>query len=439
VDDRPAFTLNFDRKAPGQKFHGLKKIHLNNSVQDSSYLNEKISREIFESAGVPVPRAGHAVLRFNGRPMGMYVLVEGVNKQFLKRYFSDPSGNVYDGHSQNEVTQTMRVNSGDDPPDQTALRALSVAVREPNLERRLALLEKTLDVDRFLSFIALEVLLCHWDGYVMNRNNFRIFHDRAANRMVFIPHGMDQVLGRSDTPLIPQSQGLVARSVLEVPQLRQRYRDRVRQLLTNEFQLAQLTNRVVEVSQKIEVALRPGNSSALPEYPQRAASFNRRLQRRIRAVENQLPTPKSTQSSQEFDADGFARIIEWRQQTDSGEAILVQERGPDGKTALHISAQSPCAASFRSRVVLSPGQYQFVGRVKTKEVAMSQGNPRSGAGLRLSHRAYGRRLSGDVDGELITYDFSVDEDQPEVELICELRAEKGEVWFNLGSLCLVRK
>src|SRR5689334_20512522 len=40
LDDHPAFTVNFDRQAPGQTFHGLKKLHLNNSVQDTSYLSE---------------------------------------------------------------------------------------------------------------------------------------------------------------------------------------------------------------------------------------------------------------------------------------------------------------------------------------------------------------------------------------------------------------
>ena len=53
LDDYPAFTLNFDRFAEGQRFHGLKKIHLNNSVQDRTYLSEKISRELFEAAGRP--------------------------------------------------------------------------------------------------------------------------------------------------------------------------------------------------------------------------------------------------------------------------------------------------------------------------------------------------------------------------------------------------
>src|SRR6267154_2402092 len=62
VDQNPCLTLNFAKSAPGQSFHGLHKLSLNNSVQDRSYLNEKICRELFEAAGVPVPRAGHALV-----------------------------------------------------------------------------------------------------------------------------------------------------------------------------------------------------------------------------------------------------------------------------------------------------------------------------------------------------------------------------------------
>src|SRR5437667_1735124 len=104
LNDKPALTLNFGHFAEGQKFHGLKKIHLNNSVQDQSYLSEKISRELFEAAGVPAPRAGNATVQLNGRDLGMYVLVEGIDKQFLRRYFKNTSGNVYDGHSGSDVT-----------------------------------------------------------------------------------------------------------------------------------------------------------------------------------------------------------------------------------------------------------------------------------------------------------------------------------------------
>ena len=42
LDDDPSLTLNFEKYAPGQSFHGLKKFSLNNSVQDPTFLNEKI-------------------------------------------------------------------------------------------------------------------------------------------------------------------------------------------------------------------------------------------------------------------------------------------------------------------------------------------------------------------------------------------------------------
>src|SRR6185503_20219271 len=74
VDQNPALTLNFDKVAPGQRFHGLQKIHLNNSVQDPSFLCEIICREMFLAAGVPTPRAAHATAELNGRALGLYVL-----------------------------------------------------------------------------------------------------------------------------------------------------------------------------------------------------------------------------------------------------------------------------------------------------------------------------------------------------------------------------
>ena len=69
VDDRPALTLNMDKFIGGQKFHGLDKLHLNNSVQDPTLMNEIICGELFRAAGVPTPRATHARVLLNGRDL----------------------------------------------------------------------------------------------------------------------------------------------------------------------------------------------------------------------------------------------------------------------------------------------------------------------------------------------------------------------------------
>src|SRR5207253_2454507 len=74
-EKKPSLTLNFDKFVPGQKFHGLDKLHLNNSAQDPSLISEVLCRELFKAAGVPVARATHATVELNGRDAGLYVLV----------------------------------------------------------------------------------------------------------------------------------------------------------------------------------------------------------------------------------------------------------------------------------------------------------------------------------------------------------------------------
>src|SRR4051812_31531112 len=144
-DSKPSLTLNFDKLAPGQRFHGLTKIHLNNSVQDPSYLCEQLARELFISVGVPAPRAGHALVKLNDRNLGLYVLVEGANKQFVKRNFPNATkGNLYDGGSGGDVTKALKADSGENPEDRSDLTNLVAAANERDVAKRLARLEKVL-------------------------------------------------------------------------------------------------------------------------------------------------------------------------------------------------------------------------------------------------------------------------------------------------------
>src|SRR5215213_699870 len=53
IDGKPSLTLSFDKFSPQQRFHDLRKIHLNNSVEDASYMNELLGNEFFRWAGLP--------------------------------------------------------------------------------------------------------------------------------------------------------------------------------------------------------------------------------------------------------------------------------------------------------------------------------------------------------------------------------------------------
>ena len=437
VDDpKPAFTVNFGRVAAGQRFHGLKKLHLNNSVQDHTYLAEKISRELFEAAGVPAPRAGHVAVQFNGRDLGLYVLVEGIDKHFLKRYFKDAGGNLYDGHSQSDVTSVMRTNSGEDRRDQSRLRALAAAAQEPDLDQRWAALKKTLDVERFISFLAVEVMTCHWDGYAMNRNNFRIYHDRGSDRMVFLPQGVDQTFQRLNTQLFPPMSGLVAKAVLEIPQARKLYHERMTQLLTNVFQAAVVRKHLTEVASKVQPVLVDSNPAAAASYQNQVAGFARRIQQRANSLERQLLPPSFAAGPE---GAGILPLPAWEPKIEMGNPVLTREREKEGKTLLHIATTENCSGSWRTKVLLDGGQYRLEGRVRLQGVKLDAEDPKAGAGLRISRRKPGRKLSGDMEWTTTAFDFEVRQDHMDVELVCELRAVQGQAWFDLGSLRLIRR
>src|SRR6185503_13169215 len=126
-----------------------------------------------------VPSVTHAIVALNGQPLGLFVLVEGWNQQFLRRHFADTSGNFYEPPFRSDLPEMFEVKSGASPNDHTAIEALAAALQESDDARRWAALEKTLDIDRFVTGMALEVIMNHWDGYSRAQNNYRVFHDRT--------------------------------------------------------------------------------------------------------------------------------------------------------------------------------------------------------------------------------------------------------------------
>src|SRR5262249_40050587 len=152
--------------------------HLANSLQDPSYLSELICGELFRAAGVPASRVAHATVTINGRRRGMYYIKEGYDRHFRKRHFENRQGNFYDGGFLRDLDQPLQLLSGSaDVKNHADLKAVVAATRERKLDERFKKLEKLLDMDKFISYLCLEIITCDWDGYPLNRNNYRIYHD----------------------------------------------------------------------------------------------------------------------------------------------------------------------------------------------------------------------------------------------------------------------
>jgi spore coat protein H len=189
--EKPSFSVKLDEFEQGADIDGVQKFQLNNSVKDASYLAEPVAYLTYLRAGVPAPRTALAVVRFNGETKGIYVVVEGVNKRFLRHAYGDGNGNLYEG----PWDFTADVADADlkdieDGRTREDLQAFSDAVMGASDEQLLAAIEPHLDIDEMYTTIAIEMALCLWDGYTIAAWNFYFYHV-PGGRFVMLPHGAD--------------------------------------------------------------------------------------------------------------------------------------------------------------------------------------------------------------------------------------------------------
>ena len=427
IEEKPSFAVKFDEFVEGQTYRGLKKVMFNNSSQDSTYLAEKLATQLFTDAGVPAAQVTHARVRLNGRDLGLYVVIEAMNKDFLKRQFGSGKGNLYEGYLQ-DVRGRLEQDNGEDE-SQADVRALNEACTISDPAERWEQLNRVLDVDRFLSFIAMELLTTHWDGYAIHYNNYRIYHDPKTDRMVFITHGLDWAFRRPNVLIDPPLKSVVVRAVLTTPQGQELYRERMSALFAKVFKTPVILDRMEQALAKLREAGLKKTDLALLE--QRAGIMRERILLRATRVDEQLrgiaPDPLK------FDANGFAHPVSWRAEPDRGNATVDRVK-LQAKDTLHIQAQAEATrASWRAQLCMLPGWYRFEG------MACAKGVNGGSARLRISGDTRSMGISGSTGWQAISHDFQVQEGSLDVELVCELNAiQGGDVWFDLASLRVKR-
>ena len=201
-DTKPALKLRFDKYTDGQSLGGvMERMTLNNSVQDASMVNTCLSYRVFAAAGSPAPRCNFATVSVNGKDLGLYVHVEEMKAPFLLRHFESAEGNLYEGTVSDFTTEyrgTIEKKTNTDAADWSDIDAVVAALQDPT-DAGLKALGEIVDLDRFLSFWATEVLVGHWDGYAGDRNNYH-FYREPDGPFVFIPWGTDDTFHLKDDP-----------------------------------------------------------------------------------------------------------------------------------------------------------------------------------------------------------------------------------------------
>ena len=439
-DDRPALTLNTNKFAKAQKFHGLDKFHLNNSVQDETYCHEWLCEEICRAAGIPATRVTHARVWLNDRDMGLYVLKEGFDEPFLKRQFQDGRGNLYDGGFLQDIDVELEKDSGKGPDDHSDLKELLAACQEPDVQLRWKRIDELLDVDAFVSFMAMELMTCHWDGYTQNRNNYRIYFNPRDKKAHFLPHGMDQMFGDPNASVLDLPGAIVSSAVMQNPEWRKLYRQRLEKLLPLFHPSIKLNSRVEVLRRRLQPALAAIDPQLARDHADRVREFKNRITER--SMNLKIQTQQEDPRPPEFDENGRMQLGDWYTAAETEDAVLEEVELEAEKKRTFSIACGPggrCVASWRRKILLAKGSYSFLALVKTSDVGMIEDEKGSGAGLRISGDGRTNSVSGTSNWKSLQFDFQIEEEVREVELVAELRTTSGQVWFDADSLILARR
>ena len=368
VDDLPALTLNFGKLQDGQTCEGHRKLHLNNSLQDASRLDEILASEMYLQSGLPTPRATRALVSLNGRYLGIYVLKGGWDKAFLKQHFGSSKGNFYDSGFLKDLDTNLERDSGEGAPDWSDLIALRESLAVPDPAERLQRVSRHLDIDRIATLGALQILLDDWDGYLRNRNNYRVYHVPASDRLVLMPHGMDQLWRSPRGSFSPPLSSLLGQRLFSIPAMADRLTHRMRELTNTVFR-PQFVDGVFSNAQSRlrERLVLEGREAELPPVQRAVDSTLQRTRQRMAAFVSQRYQPPQPG---EFDSNDRMRLTDWSSSSPEQEGYATRIEAAEGTSVFRITASADEGrTSLQKRILLAPGLYQWEARVRTRSVS----------------------------------------------------------------------
>lgn len=191
LDKKPAFRIKANEYVPTNRVFGLKRITLNNMVQDASMMSEAIAYSIFRAAGLSAIRSGYAKVTVNGESYGLYAVVENYDGLFSDRHF-EGTNHVYEGMGDLLPTEVanIEVDQGSST-DTSDLTALISAVNDTSDKNWFATVGKLIDLNAFALFWAVENYVGQIDGYTIAANNYYL-HSSNANLFTMMPWGADR-------------------------------------------------------------------------------------------------------------------------------------------------------------------------------------------------------------------------------------------------------
>jgi spore coat protein H len=193
------------------RFKGLKTVNLNAGAMDPTRQREALAYAVYRAAGVPAPRTAFAEVtlsipgKYDKELLGLYTVVEQVDKTFLKDRFRNNKGMLvkperlrgleYLGEDWDKYKDRYRPKH--EPSKKEAQRLIEFVklVNKGDDEQFNKEIGSYLDVDEFLRFVAVTSLVVNLDSFFTIGHNYYMYLHPETNKFIFIPWDLDLSFG----------------------------------------------------------------------------------------------------------------------------------------------------------------------------------------------------------------------------------------------------
>lgn len=209
------YVLKTDKeKIKDRTFATLEKMDIKwNQTEDNTYIREYYAYKTYREFGILAPETNLTTLTFGGVYEGVFKVYEPVDKIFLKRNLPDEEtgGDLYKcgwtnvgagfmtectigkedeekGEFYNYDLKTNKKKS-----DNSSLKELIKYVNSGGVDRKG--LEKYIDMDYFIKYLAVAYFVGDPDDMRNNYNNYYVYFKADSGKMIIIPYDNDRAYG----------------------------------------------------------------------------------------------------------------------------------------------------------------------------------------------------------------------------------------------------
>jgi CotH protein len=203
---KPGLKFDINYYTADQRFLGLKNLVLRNNTQDASNMREFLSMKFFRRMNLAAPRESFTRLYVNSTYMGLYTIVEDIDKDFLSKHLGEDNGWLYeyDFDETNRVPYAFEY-LGSDPakyvplpfkaqthesdPRGDVVERFIWTINEAGAAAWRQSMEEFLDLKKFMRHLGIENFLAEEDGITgdYGPNNFYIYRRESRNLFMFLP------------------------------------------------------------------------------------------------------------------------------------------------------------------------------------------------------------------------------------------------------------